>query len=153
MASTFFDLHIVSATDMGNQDALKAKIESSLMRMKGLLPFESLVSMQNFFKLADFRTSVDLHTFYGTIKLCPVSNKLLKLFLKDNCSLQRLSALHLSQRRNLSNEINELLRFRDIFVPLVLTVSSCCHYLHPLEFLCFLGSHGPCRLFETSRCP
>lgn len=121
MPSFLSSLQSLLSAELEEQNALKLKIESAFLRMSALLPFKTMGHLHTFFHRTDFQTSRSIDTFYGSLKVCPVSDRLLQLFLKDNCTLQRLSALFLPQSPAIINEMDDLFKFRELLVTLVLT--------------------------------
>ncbi|VDO16985.1 unnamed protein product [Rodentolepis nana] len=107
--------------ELEEENAPDREIEISYSRMKELLPFKAMEDLDIFFRPTDYQTSRNIDTFYGSLKVCPISDRLLKLFLEDNCTLQRICALYLPQSPTIINETDDLFTSRDLLTTLVLT--------------------------------
>ncbi|KAF6776250.1 hypothetical protein AHF37_04046 [Paragonimus kellicotti] len=97
-------------SNLPDDSSFHRRLHNCFLLFTDLLPFDSPLDLEDFFRVHHFDNRRPMHTLYGTITTCDVSRKLQKLVLQRSQTLQKLCFVHLIRTSPPHMELEMLLK-------------------------------------------
>ncbi|KAA3675241.1 uncharacterized protein DEA37_0007217 [Paragonimus westermani] len=97
-------------SNLPDDSSFHQRLHSCFLLFTDLLPFDSPLDLEDFFRAHHFDNRRPIHTLYGTITACDVSRKLQKLVLQRSRTLQKLCFVNLIRTSPPHMEMEMLLK-------------------------------------------